>query len=163
MPRVSLRAIERSDGYELLEWRNDPKNRMYFREYRMLSEENQDLWFDSLLENDSVMMFAIVSDDELAGACGFTSIDWISQSAEVSLYIGDGYIDEIVAPRAFYSLQEYGRKVLGLRRVWAEIWEFDVDKRALLENSKFTLAVTRRQAHWDDGWHDALIYERIFE
>ena len=38
---VGLRAIELADLPQLLEWRNKPEFRQYFREYRELNTEQQ--------------------------------------------------------------------------------------------------------------------------
>lgn len=160
---VELRAIERDDLPGLLSWRNEPENRRYFREYRPLNWETQTRWFDSLTEDRQTQMFGITHQGDLVGACGLCNIDWLSRSAEVSLYIGEGYIDATLAPDALKQLEAYALEVMGLRRLWVEIWGFDELKRALLTQAGYTLEVTKRQAHWDNGWHDALIYAKIFD
>ena len=46
---VGIRAIERADLPILLEFRNKPEYRRYFREYRELSMENQKVWMKKML------------------------------------------------------------------------------------------------------------------
>lgn len=157
---VELRAIEREDLPQMLTWRNNPKNRRFFREYRPLNMKHQTAWLESLADDRNTQMFAITESGELVGACGLTSIDWLARSAEVSLYIGDCYLDEDMAPQALKCLEKYAQSVVGLRRLWAEVWAFDVRKRALFTG--YTLEATKRQAHWANGWHDVLIYGRLF-
>ena len=43
---TGLRAIEESDLEQLLAWRNDPRMRRFFREYRELNMTQQKSWFD---------------------------------------------------------------------------------------------------------------------
>src|SRR5205807_481081 len=93
---VQLRAIERADLPSLLDWRNDPDLRRYFREHRELSSDDQTRWFEQVVIDDpSTIMFGIESRGEgtLLGACGLASIDWVSRTAELSLYLGDRYVD----------------------------------------------------------------------
>lgn len=165
---VELQAIEREDLPRLLTWRNDPENRRFFREYRPLNMEHQTAWFEALTHDRRTQMFMITHGGNPIGVCGLTSIDWLARSAEISLYIGDGYIGMMpnhfaFAHLALHILGNYATEVMGLRRLWVEIWDFDIEKRALLEKSGYALEVTKRQAHWSHGWHDALIYARLFE
>ena len=49
---VGLRAVEESDLNKLLEWRNQPEYRKFFREYRELSMKNQKMWFEQKVIQD---------------------------------------------------------------------------------------------------------------
>jgi RimJ/RimL family protein N-acetyltransferase len=120
---VGLRAIERADLPTLLEYRNRPHFRRFFREYRELSAEHQGLWFDKLVMSDpGTRMFAIeeIKTGRLLGACGLCYIDFINRSADFSIYIGadDLYIDEVFAPDAARVMIRYGFEELNLHRLW---------------------------------------------
>lgn len=161
---VGLRAIERDDLPQLLEWRNRPEFCRYFREYRKLGMENQLDWYEKKVVNDpNTIMFAIVELDNsrLLGACGLCYIDWVNRNADFSIYIGADnlYIDDKFAPDAGRTIVCYGFKELGLHRLWAEIYDFDESKRRLFEMLNFKLDGCHRQTHWaEGGWHDSLIY-----
>lgn len=162
---VGLRAIEREDLSTLLEWRNRPALRRYFREHRELGAVQQQRWFETAVLGDpSTEMFAIVERgraERLLGACGLCYIDWVNRTADFSIYIGrDGlYIDRIWAPDAGRALLAYGFGELGLHRVWCEIYDFDEAKQRLLPALGFTLDGRHREAHWaEGGWHDSLFY-----
>lgn len=165
---VSLRAIERTDLPELLEWRNRPEYRRYFREYRELSMENQNTWYEKVVNNDpKTIMFSItdIETNRLLGACGMCYIDWINRNADFSIYIGADnlYIDDKFAPDAGLIMAHYAFKELGLHRVWAEIYEFDELKKKFFENLGFKLECHHRETHWSEGkWHDSLFYS-LFE
>lgn len=161
---TGLRAIETGDLAQLLEWRNQPDFRRYFREYRELTSEQQTAWFENVVVKDpTVRMFAIVSleDQRLLGACGLCYIDWVNRNADLSIYIGDGgvYIDETFAPDAAKTLLKYGYEQLNLHRVWSEIYSIDKAKQAFFSGLGFTLDGTHRQTYWCDGeWHNSLFY-----
>lgn len=161
---VGLRAIELADLPQLLEWRNKPEFRQYFREYRELNAEQQRHWFDEKVNGDpTIKMFSIIdlSSSRLLGACGLCYIDWVNRTADFSIYIGadDLYIDEKFAPDAAKVLICYGFEELGLHRLWSEIYAFDDPKKAFFDQLGFTLDGRHRQTHWANGlWHDSLFY-----
>jgi len=164
---TGLRAVERSDLSILLEYRNRTEYRRYFREYRELSMENQNFWFEEIVMKDpKTIMFSIVEleSDRLLGACGLCYIDWINKNADFSIYIGadDLYIDEKYAPDAGNTMALYAFKELGLHRLWAEIYEFDNLKINFFENMGFKLEGRHRQTLWSEGkWHDSLFYSLL--
>jgi RimJ/RimL family protein N-acetyltransferase len=161
---VGLRAIETSDLPQLLEWRNRPDYRRYFRETRELSASHQDRWFqDIVMDSPSIRMFAIerLSDGRMLGACGLCYINWTNRNSDLSIYIGadDLYIDDLYAPDAARTLIQYGFNELGLHRIWAEIYAIDAPKQKLLSGLGFTLDGRHRENHWTEGgWVDSLFY-----
>ncbi len=161
---VCLRAVERSDLPQLLEWRNQAEYRRFFREHRELNSDQQNQWFErTVLGDPNTRMFSIVDKDslELLGAAGLCYINWIDRMADFSLYIGANsiYIDEILAPDAAQILLKFAFEELNLHRVWSEIYEFDRDKQHLFSKLGFSLDGRHRQTHWSNGcWHDSLFY-----
>ena len=164
---TGLRAIERADLPLLMEYRNKPEYRRYFREYRELSMENQKFWFEEIVMKDpKTIMFSIVEleTNRLLGACGLCYIDWINKNADFSIYIGadELYIDEKYAPDAGNIMASYAFDELGLHRLWAEIYDFDNLKNNFFEKMGFILEGRHRETHWSEGnWHDSLYYSLI--
>ncbi len=156
--------MEEEDLPQLLEWRNDPQFRRFFREYRELNHAQQRAWFETKVNNDLfTRMFSIVKaeDGRLLGACGLCYIDWVNRTADFSIYIGYNglYIDETFAPDAARAMAGYAYGELGLNRLWAEIYSFDVKKKAFFETLGFTLEGTHRQTHWAEGaWCDSFFF-----
>ena len=164
---TGLRAIESGDLGRLLEWRNRPEYRRYFREYRELSMDNQREWFEKTVTgNQATLMFSIVelAGGRLLGACGLCYINWVDRNADFSIYIGadDLYIDKQFAPDASRALIKYAFRELGIHRLWAEIYDFDKPKKELFDRLAFSLDGRHRQTHWSDGaWHDSLFYSLL--
>lgn len=163
---VGLRAIESRDLPQLLEWRNQPGLRRYFREYRELNLTQQQQWFESKVNGDpSTRMFAIVDKQGgLLGACGLCYIDWVNRTADFSIYLGvDGiYIDSVLAPDAARVMIRYAYEELGLHRLWSEIYAFDHAKQGFFTTLGFSLDGRHRQTHWAEGaWHDSLYYSLL--
>jgi RimJ/RimL family protein N-acetyltransferase len=164
---TGLRAIESGDLSQLLEWRNRPEYRRYFREHRELSMDNQQEWFEKTVTGDpATRMFSIVelAGDRLLGACGLCYINWVDRNADFSIYIGadDLYIDKRIAPDAGRALIKYAFKELGIHRLWAEIYDFDEPKKEMFDQLAFSLDGRHRQTHWAEGsWHDSLFYSLL--
>jgi len=161
---VGLRAIERDDLSKLMEWRNKPEYRRYFREYHELSAVHQTNWFDKVVMGDrQTIMFAIIElkSGRLLGACGLCYIDFVNRNADFSIYIGadDVYIDDKFAPDAARIMKKYGFEELNLHRLWSEIYDFDDPKKKLFEKLGFSLDGRFRESHWAEGkWSDSLFY-----
>jgi len=152
-----LRVVEESDLQQLREWRNNSALRQYFREYRGLTFLDQAHWFESLLGDDTKIMFAIDSKG-LVGCCGLTNIDWVNRSAEISIYLGEVelgkdpvYIDNKIAPAALKELMTYAFDECGLSRLWAEVFSFDNLKADLFTSAGFEKEATLRGAHFTKG------------
>ncbi|MFJ9463541.1 GNAT family N-acetyltransferase [Viridibacillus arvi] len=164
---VGLRAIERKDLTQLLEWRNKPELRLYFREYRELNTENQNIWFEKYVMQDSnTRMFAIIEleTNELIGACGLCYIDWVNRNADFSIYIGKNnlYIDDKYAVDAGKVMEQYGFEELNLHRLWAEIYSIDKNKIVFFEKLCFIKEGYFKDTHWTHGeWVDSIYYAKI--
>lgn len=163
---IGLRAIERDDLCQLLTWRNEPDLRKYFREYRELSMENQNSWFEKALTDQSTLMFTIVRLDhyDILGAGGLCYIDWKNRSAELSIYIGHNllYIDDEFAPDAARVLLRYSFEELGLHRIWVEVFDSDTKKQSMLKELGFELEGRHRQTYWTgQKWRDSLFFSLL--
>ncbi len=164
---IGLRAIEKDDLVKLMDWRNKPELRKFFRETDEINIAKQERWFAMINAKDSIYkMFAIIKLDsnELIGACGFCYIDWVNRSAEFSIYIGyDGiYIDDKYAIQAGKLMQEYGFNVINLHRLWAEIYSIDEQKKSFFNTLGFTLDGVCRETYWyNNNWHNSLYYSLL--
>ena len=164
---VGLRAIERDDLAKLLEWRNQPDYRVFFREYRELNMANQDKWFESkVLMDEHTRMFSIVllETGELIGACGLCYIDWPNRCADFSIYIGKDnlYIDPLYAVDASRVMIKYGFEELNLHRLWTEIYDIDEKKKEMFKTLGFVHEATHISTHWTRGqWVNSLYYRLL--
>lgn len=161
-----IRAIERDDLKTLLTWRNKAEFRKYFREYRELSWDQHLSWYENIvLTNDSVRMFSILDyNKKLIGACGLCYINWIDRNADFSIYIGDNdiYIDDTISIDVSKTLINYAFDELNLHRLWAEIYDFDVQKTKMFETLGFDLDGRHRETHWTNGkWHNSLFFSLL--
>ncbi len=164
---VGLRSVEKNDLPILLEWRNQPEYRQFFREYRELNLENQNRWFDiKVMEDSSTIMFTIIDlqNGEILGACGLCYIDWINRNADFSIYIGKDniYIDKKYAYDAARVMMKYGFEELNLHRLWTELYDFDNKKIAMFTELGFEQEGCHRETHWTHGkWCNSVFFSLL--
>lgn len=164
---VGLRAIEKTDLPQLMEWRNTPEYRQFFREFKELNSTNQQMWFEKyVLQDQNTQMFAIVelATNQLIGACGLCYIDWINRNADFSIYIGKDnlYIDDTFAIEAAQLMEKYGFEELNLHRLWAEIYSIDEKKKEFFHALNFVQEGIFKDTHWTQGkWVDSVYYRKL--
>jgi len=164
---VGLRAIEKKDLPQLMQWRNNPELRKYFRETDEINSVNQEKWFETVTTKNSIhKMFSIIKLDtnELMGACGLCYIDWVNRSADFSIYLGynDLYIDEKYAVEAAELMRNYGFNILNLHRLWAEIYSIDKSKKKFFDTLGFSLDGEFRESYWyANKWHNSILYSLL--
>lgn len=166
--KVYLTALYEEDLEQLREWRNLPKFKKNFREYREITPSMQLEWYKTKVTNDpSTIMFAIreVSTNQLLGCCGLCYINWIHRNAEISLYIGwdESYIDDKgFALESSNLLIQYGFLELGMKKIWAEVYEFDILKTELFMSVGLQKdGILRKHYFYDGEWWDSYILSII--
>jgi RimJ/RimL family protein N-acetyltransferase len=164
--KVGLRCVEKEDLPILKEWRNNPIFRKNFRESRELNNTNQDKWFETINQTNSInYMFSIIDleNHSIIGACGLLYINWIIRSADISFYIGHNnlYIDKSgYAKEAATLLFNYGYNNLNLNKTWMELYEFDKLKLDFFQHIfKFKIDGTLRENCYENGqyWNSHLL------
>ncbi len=168
---VNLRPVTRTDLPQLVAWRNDPELRARTREFRPLTDVDQERWLAHISGPDRHdFMFVVdrivpgfqppIDPDESPaprvptrcvpiGVVGLCHWDAVNASAEVSFYVGDvrargkGY-----ASRAVALVCGWGFNVLRLHRIWAEVYAFNEPSIRLLERLRFRQEGTLRQHVW---------------
>lgn len=151
---VHLRAIEERALPLLRDWRNSEELRHTFREHRLLNMLNQQDWLARVSRDPSVEMFGIYQIDMLVGVCGLCNINWVNRTAEVSILVKEKHARLVMKELHQKAFEEYN-----LHRLWAEVYEFDLAKIALLEKHGYAQEGRLREHVFKLGkYHDSLIY-----
>jgi hypothetical protein len=124
--KVTLHLPEEKHLKKMLEWRNDPNLRQFFREYRELSYEHQVKWWkDKALSDDSWQYFVMKpnGEDKIIGVIGLVYIHPIYKTAEFAISIGDeNYRNGGFGSDALRTIIKYGFEELNLNRIWCEVY-----------------------------------------
>ena len=160
---MKLRPIEKEDLSKLKQWRNSSELMIRTRQWRMLSDVDQENWFSKLYKDKwpENLMFVMTEKDKPVGVCGLCYINYVNRSAEVSIYTGDkkhqrkGY-----ATKAINELKRIAFKDMDLFKLWAEIYSFNDVSKTLFEKCGFSFdarirnSVFKEGKYWDSFYYD---------
>jgi RimJ/RimL family protein N-acetyltransferase len=160
--RTLLRAVERSDLPDYVRWLNDPKLLEYFGNYRPLSATEEERWYEAMLQDESMRVFAVEYEDQHVGNAGFSQIDGRNASAEVGLFIGPPELwDRGLGFDVLQTLLRFGFEQMNLNRIYLRV--FAEHKRAvhLYEKLGFEHEGCWRQAEFRHGRYHNLLWMSI--
>ena len=120
---VVLGPLDLESAEHVRKWRNDPRVWMWCRQFKPISDLEQDLWFDRQVKDPTIQMYSILVDGLLAGVCGFTSIDLINRRAEFSLYVDPEVSGRGIGTKALQTLISHGFKQWGFHSIWGETFD----------------------------------------
>lgn len=166
---ASLREIDRSDTHDIRYWRNDPKIYKWCRQNSLISDIQQERWFEAQSKDHTMKMYGIVesgkrdpnydsAEGPLCGVCGLTSIDLYSRRAEFSIYTAPNSQKRGIGKAALQTLVSHGFFDLGLNSIWGETFESN-PASAMFEKVGFKKEGTRREFYFKGGkFIDAHLY-----
>jgi len=120
--RVVLRAIEREDLPNYVEWLNAPDVLEYFGRYVPMSLAAEEQWYEKMLQDSSVCNFAIEFEGQHVGGAGFSYIDERNSNAEVGLFIGIPALwDQGLGRDVLTTLVRFAFEQMNLHRVYLRV------------------------------------------
>tara|TARA_Y100000401_G_scaffold117326_1_gene125650 strand:- start:1505 stop:2047 length:543 start_codon:yes stop_codon:yes gene_type:complete len=152
--KVYLSSMERENLEQLRQWRNQPELRKYFREYREITKDMQNKWYENRVLNSKEQVDFEIHDKEsnkLIGHCGLYYIDWIHRFGEFGIYIGDddfrsgGYGSD-----ALRTLIGYGFNDLNLNKIWCEVYDNN-NALSVYKHVGFVYEGKMRQNYFNEG------------
>ena len=133
--RVTLRLIERRDLELLRRWRNSPQVFQFFQAQELISEVEQEKWFDKVSLDKSSYYFMIETKDGPVGTCNIKSINWVHRTATSGMYfVSDPAAHYTLPVEAVILLLDYAFDSLNLRKMYGDV--LAVNQRALKFNKK---------------------------
>lgn len=130
--RVILEEIDS----EYLEWlrqqRNDPELRQYFRAWKDISKDQQQVWYKERGNNTNLahVYFQIMlksndgcSANDIIGCCGLHYIDWRLRSAEFGIFLAPYFQGCGYGKEALTMLCDFGFLEMNLHKIWCEVFD----------------------------------------
>jgi len=120
-------------------------------------------FINSTKENVPQVTFAIVRDDEFCGVIGLIlQSDVYRLSAEMGYWIGEPYWGQGITTEAIDILSDYGFESLGLIRIYAGVYEYNLGSMRVLEKNGFLKeGVARKAVIKNGGIYDEHRYGRL--
>jgi RimJ/RimL family protein N-acetyltransferase len=92
----------------------------------------------SIIENET---------NEIIGTCGFIELDYLNQTGEAGIFIGNkNYWNKGFGTEAFQLLLDYGFKALNLKNVLLRVYSFNEKAKKSYDNIGFKIIGKRRKA-----------------
>lgn len=159
-----LRELERKDLSQINRWRNDPELiALLGAPFRYINLDVDVKWYESYMGNrGKTVRFAITEDDsdEILGLVSLVSVDYMNQSAEFHIMIGEsGNQGRGIGTFAVKSMLRHAFLNMNLQRV--ELSVLDTNERAkhVYEKCGFVYEGRKRKARYKDGkFVDLLLY-----
>ncbi len=150
-----LTSLQHSDLEQIRVWRNTQM--AVLRQYKPLTEKNQEDWWNSLATDSKSILFAIISanNDDLIGYCGLTNLDFLSSRAEISFLTKNGNDASQEYRRTFLEtlnmLCIFAFQKLKLNRLFTETYGFRKDHIKILEEFGFVKEGVLREHVFKEG------------
>jgi len=160
---LEFKAIEEADLKEMIEFRN--KHYQYLRQWKLLSLYEQLQWYKNLDRNKHLFYKVYQFRKDFppynkTHYIGFTYIDFTNHSCELS-FITDNYIDGW-SGEVLKTMAEYAFNNLNMHKVFIEIYDFDLQKKELLEKTGFKKECELIDTVWYKGkYHNSIRYYLI--
>jgi RimJ/RimL family protein N-acetyltransferase len=156
--RIILRAIEREDLIDYVQWLNDPAVLEYLCAQVPLSLAQEEKWYDDMLRDPNFRAFAVEFEGRHIGSAGLSDIDGRNASAEVGLFIGLPEMwDRSLGLDALQTLVRFGFEQMNLHRIYLQVFAGNERAVHLYEKIGFRHEGRWRQAQFRHGhYHDLL-------
>ncbi len=153
-----MRAIEREDLPNYVQWFGDPRILDYFGRFQPLSQAQEEAWYEGQLQDPSVCNFAIEFEGRHVGGAGFSNIEGHNGSAEVGLFVGIPELwDQGLGCDVLESLLRFGFEEMNLHRICLRVFAENERAVHLYEKVGFRHEGCWRQAEFRHGrYHDLL-------
>jgi len=156
--RIILRAIERADLPDYVQWLNDPAVLEYFGNQVPLSLVQEEKWYDDMLKDPRFQAFAVEFEGRHVGGAGLGDIDGRNARAEVGLFIGPPEMwDRGLGFDVLKTLLRFGFEQMNLNRIYLRVFAGHQRAIHLYEKAGFRHEGGWRQAEFRHGrYHDLL-------
>ena len=158
---------------KLKDWRNSQRDKL--RQWKPLTDYNQEKWFQKISEENTQVFFAIMTPNEreknmsFIGYCGITGIDFINRRGEISFLVNsvraqdkELYREDFLS--ALYMLCQYGFEEINLHKLFAETFAFREHHIKILEDFGFHHdGILRKHQFIKGQYHDSLIHSILYD
>ena len=120
-------------------------------------------WIQFIKENEVKTRFVIATKNEAIGEIGVViQPDVHLYSAEIGFWVGENFWGQGIMTQAVSWMMDYCFKELGLRRVFADVIEYNLASQKVLQKCGFQLeGLFRDNVFKNDEFHNQLVFARL--
>ena len=120
-------------------------------------------WIQYVRDNEAENRFVIANSKEAIGEIGIViQPDVHRYSAEIGFWIGEAYWGNGLMTKAVNWMVDYCFQEKGLKRIFADVMEYNVPSQKVLQKCGFQLeGVFRKNIFKNDEFYDQFVYARL--
>ena len=168
--RIRLRKLEKADLSQFVDWLNDPEVRAGIGSFLPLSQDEEDRWYEKMLERppeEHILVVEVHEEDRwhMIGSTSFMDIDWRNRKAEFGILIGDkNYWNRGFGTEITQLMLKHGFETLNLNRIYLKVFSTNPRAMRAYEKAGYILEGRLRQTDFRDGQYvDDLIMSVLRE
>lgn len=158
--RLTLRKMKVTDAADMYEYSKDPNVTKYLL-WESHADISQSLEYLRFLQDKyragNFYDWAIVfrENNKMVGTCGFTTLDFSNNSAEVGYVLNRQYWGNGIAPEALNAVIRFGFLELNLHRIEARYMAENLQSRRVMEKCGMTFEGIKRSSMFvKDNYRD---------
>lgn len=163
--KINLRQVTKNDLQIIRDWRNTKGIYEFNTQFTLLNMKNQKNWFKQINEKNSnrIMFIATNKKNQPIGVCGLVHVNKIDRYADAAIILGEQKLHgKGLGSEILQLLIQYGFRKLGLRRIGAEIFEYNQISVKLFEKLGFKREAIMRETLWRNGqWWNVHIFSLL--
>ena len=142
-----LSPIDVNDAEKFTEWLNDTEVLINLQLYNsVISLENEKAFLSDLAKDHNYSIVDLKT-NELIGTCGFVEIDYVNQTAQIGVFIGNkNFWNKGYGTEALSLLIDYGFRALNLHNIMLRVYEYNKGAIRCYEKIGFKQIGIRREA-----------------
>ena len=162
---LKLRRVKKEDLKLIRDWRNSQMIRNFNSQFVLLNLNNQNTWFNEItkLNSERIMFIIELKNGTPIGICGLIHLDQFNKNAEVAIIIGKPqFHGKGYGTLALKLLIDYGFKKLNLHRIYADIYEYNLNSIKLFSKLNFKYESIFHDQLWRKGkWWNMYRYSLL--
>jgi len=159
-----LAPIDVNDAEKYTEWLNDMEILKNLQLYTAIISLESEKTFLNNLSKDHNYSIIDLETNELIGNCGFMDIDYINQTAEIGVFIGNKtFWNKGYGVEALSLLIDYGFKALNFNNIMLKVYDYNKGAIKCYEKIGFKYIGKRREALLRDLEKHNIVYMDILK
>ncbi|SFL58394.1 ribosomal-protein-alanine N-acetyltransferase [Gracilibacillus orientalis] len=165
--RLHLRKMTTNDAASLFTIWSDPEVTEFMNISNFTTQDQTEemiTFLDQLAQDHKAIRFSIIEKmtGEIIGSCGYNSLDFENEKAEIGYEIARDHWGKGYAPEAISSLIDYAFNTLHFHRIEAKVGPENVNSIKVLDKLGFIHEGTLRQCEKSkDSFIDLNMYSRL--
>ncbi|HEX2963370.1 MAG TPA: GNAT family N-acetyltransferase [Ignavibacteriales bacterium] len=114
--------------------------------------DDAEVWLNMVVNKKPVTQFAIEVDEKAVGAIGFIIKEDVQRiQAEIGYWLAEEYWGKGIAVAALKAVTEYAFKNFDLKRIYADVFEWNKGSMRVLEKAGYELEVRQKKSVIKNG------------